>query len=130
MKSFIAMIGVFVFVGTLNAAELSKPTHSLNHTNITYRYTNDLSFNVKFADEGASYRFLTGPDPEKWWGPFPYQAFEVEKNLYFTSWLEKKTGDYVTLLINFNNNLLYGSAIISGKKVLFKGAKMVSVSRQ
>lgn len=130
MKSFIAIIGVFIFVSTLNAAELAKPTRSLNHTNITYHYTNKLSFNVKFAEAGVSYRFLTGPQPEKWWGPFPYKAFEVENNIYFTSWLEKETGDYVTLLINFNNKLVYGSAIISGKKVHFKGAKMVSINRQ
>lgn len=72
--------------------------------------------------------YLTGSKPGKWWGSFPYQAFEVDNNVFLTSWFEEGYGDYVTLLINFNNNLLYGSAILSGKTVHFHGAKIVKVN--
>jgi len=112
------------------AAELSLPTRELNGTNISYNYTSGRSYNVKFEENGVSYRYLTGSKPEKWWGPFPYQAFEVEKDVYFASWFEEGYGDYVTLLINFNNKLLYGSAILSGKTVHFHGAKIVKIKRQ
>jgi len=111
------------------AAELSLPTRDLNGTDITYDYTSGKSYNVKFEEAGVSYRYLTGSKPEKWWGPFPYQAFQIEKNEYLASWFEEGYGDYVTLLINFNNNLLYGSAILSGKQVHFHGAKLVKVKR-
>jgi len=130
MKTLITMLVIFVFTTAIEASEISLPTRKLNGTNITYNYTSGRSYNVKFEEEGVSYRYLTGSQPVKWWGPFPYKAFEVENNVYLASWFEKEDGDYVTLLINFNNNILYGSAIIAGKTVHFYGARIVKVSRK
>lgn len=133
-KSLLTILIVITFtlmhITSLSAAELSPPTSALNNTDITYNYTSGRSYNVKFEKAGVSYRYLTGSKPEKWWGPFPYQAFEVESNVYYASWFEEDYGDYVTLLINFNNNLLYGSAILSGKTVHFHGANIVKVNRK
>ena len=130
MKILISIFLSILFTTALHASDLSLPTRNLNGTDITYNYTSGRSYNVKFEEEGISYRYLTGSKPEKWWGPFPYQAFQVENNVYFASWFEKGYGDYVTLLINFNNSLLYGSAILSGKEVHFHGAKIVNVNRK
>lgn len=130
MKPLIILWVIFLFTATLEASELSWPTRDLNSTNITYNYTSGRSYNVKFEEKGVSYRYLTGSKPEKWWGPFPYQAFKVEDEVYLASWFEEGYGDYVTLLINFNNNLLYGSAILSGKTVHFHGAEIVKTDRK
>lgn len=130
MKIIISILTYILFTTALHASELSLPTRNLNGTHITYNYTSGRSYNVKFEEEGVSYRYLTGSKPENWWGPFPYQAFKVEKDVYLASWFEKGYGDYVTLLINFNNRLLYGSAILSGKTVHFHGAKIVKVNRK
>jgi phenolic acid decarboxylase len=130
MKPLIVSLVIFLLTATLEASELSLPTRDLDSTNITYNYTSGRSYNVKFEEKGVSYRYLTGSKPDKWWGPFPYQAFKVEDEVYLTSWFEEGYGDYVTLLINFNNNLLYGSAILSGKTVHFHGAKIVTAARK
>ncbi len=130
MKIFIFTLSIIIFATALQASELATSTEVLNGTNITYNYTSGRSYNVKFEQAGISYRYLTGSKPEKWWGPFPYKAFEVEKNIYLAAWFERGYGDYVTLLINFNNNLLYGSAILSGENVHFHGAKIVNVKRK
>ncbi len=129
MKKLITVFIIVLYSTYLSAAELSKATRVLNGTNITYNYTSGRSYNVKFEEQGVSYRYLTGSKPNKWWGPFPYEAFEVESNTFFASWFEPDYGDYVTLLINFNNKLLYGSAILSGKTVHFHGAKISKVKR-
>ena len=129
MKLFFTIFIVF-FTTALEASELSLTSRELNSTNITYNYTSGRSYKVKFEGQGVSYRYLTGSKPEKWWGPFPYQAFKVEDDVFLASWFEDGYGDYVTLLINFNNNLLYGSAILSGKTVHFHGAKIVKVNRK
>ena len=84
---------------------------------------------MKFEPDGVSYQYLTGSKPDKWWGPFPYTAFEVADNTYLAAWFEEGYGDYVTLHINFNNNLLYGSAILQGETVHFHGAKIVKVEK-
>jgi len=129
MKLFIAACFGLLFVSAAPAAELSEPTRALNGTNITYAYTSGRSYHVKFEEAGVSYRYLTGSRPDAWWGPFPYQAFEVEKNVFFASWFEPGYGDYVTLLVNFNNRLLYGSAILRGETVHFHGARLLKVER-
>jgi len=129
MKTVISLFVLFTLMATSTAAELQPPTRKLNGTNITYNYTSGRSYNVKFEQAGISYRYLSGSKPEKWWGPFSYKAFEVENNVYYAAWFEEGYGDYVTLLINFNNNLLYGSAILSGKTVHFHGAKIINMSR-
>ncbi|HEY3487228.1 MAG TPA: MoaF N-terminal domain-containing protein [Gammaproteobacteria bacterium] len=102
-------------------AEPAASTRKLDGTEITYTYTGGRSYNVRYAREGVSYRYLSGSKPEKWWGPFPYQAFEVRADVFFLSWFEPGWGDYVTLLLDFNKTL-YGSAILEGKEVHFQGA--------
>lgn len=126
MKILISILFIFFFTTLVHASELASPTRKLDGTDITYDYISGRSYNVKFQEAGISYRFLTGSKPEKWWGPFPYKAFEVESNIYLASWFEEGYGDYVTLLINFNTSLLYGSAILSGETVHFHGAKIVN----
>lgn len=128
MKKIIFIL-LFFHINTLFADELVEPTLKMNGLNITYNYTSGRSYNVKFEKSGISYRYLSGSKPDKWWGPFPYKAFEVEENIFYASWFEKGYGDYVTLLINLNNKLLYGSAILSGETVHFHGAKIIKNSK-
>lgn len=129
MKTVIAILSGLFLAAAAQAAELAARTRALDGTDITYAYTSGRSYNVRFEPAGVSYRYLTGSRPDKWWGPFPYQAFEVEKNVYFASWFEQGYGDYVTLLINFNNRLLYGSAILGGEQVHFHGARLLEIRR-
>ncbi|GAA0782998.1 MULTISPECIES: phenolic acid decarboxylase [Pseudomonadati] len=110
------------------ANELVKPTESLEGTQITYEYTSGRKYNVKFEKEGISYQYLTGSKPDTWWGPFNYQAFEVSNNQYFVSWYEDGYGDHVTLLINFKDKILYGSALIilpDDHEIHFHGAEII-----
>jgi len=67
---------------------------------------------------------LTGPKPNRWWGPFPYNHTTTDNNEKLVSWFEKGYGDYVTLLINFDKKTLYGSAIIKGEIVHFEKTKI------
>lgn len=125
------VVSVVLFLGSFSvvAEELKEPTRVLDGTQIIYDYTSGRSYNVKFEKIGVSYRYLTGSKPNTWWGPFPYTAFEVEKNTFLAAWFEEGYGDYVTLHINFNTNLLYGSAILQGETVHFHGAKIMKITR-
>ena len=109
------------------ADTLVDPTHNLNGTDITYTYTSGRSYQVQFSSSGVQYRYLTGSKPDKWWGPYPYKAFEIEKNVFMASWFEEKLVDHVTLYINLERSTLYGSALLSGKHTHFYGANILKI---
>lgn len=101
-----------------------ETTDALNGARMTYEYSSGRAYDVKLEEAGASYRYLTGSKPDKWWGPFPYQAMQVEGKRYFLSWFEKEYGDFVTLLVDFEKKLIHGSALIQGKNVHFHRARI------
>lgn len=104
-------------------------TGDLDGLSLTYDYTSGRSYNVKIEPTGVSYRYLTGADPSRWWGPFPYQAMKVKDNVYFFAWFEKEHDDFVTLLINLDERILHGSALLGGNEVHFHSAKIVDIQR-
>jgi phenolic acid decarboxylase len=89
-----------------------------------YTYSEGNEYAVKFEEDGLSYQYRSGRLPERWWGTFEYNHMITENKEHLVSWHEPIKGDYVTLLINFENNLLYGSAIIGLKKVHFQTAEI------
>lgn len=97
--------------------------------NITYRYSNGHSYNLKFEEVGLSYRDLSGSAPEIWLGPFKYESTQVEDAVYFLAWHEQDRGDYVTLLVNFNNGIIHGSAIVNRSETYFTQASIVNVGQ-
>jgi phenolic acid decarboxylase len=94
-----------------------------------YTYSGGNAYAVKFEEDGLSYQFRSGAAPEKWWGKFDYNHMLTAKNEHFVSWFEPSYGDYVTLLINFETNTIYGSAIIKGKTVHFQQGKIEQTTR-
>lgn len=103
----------------------------LNGVEITYTYSNGMSFNLKYTPQGVKYRYLSGESPNEWWGPFPYKAVQTPNGEYFLGWYEKGFGDSITQLVNFQTKTLYGSGIIvkDGKaNEHFQTAKIEKVS--
>ena len=96
---------------------------------IRYTYSGGNEYAVKFEDDGLRYQYRSGRTPEVWFGPFEYNYMTTESNEHLVSWHEPKKGDYVTLLINFEKNLLYGSAIIGKKKVHFQTGEIHEVKK-
>lgn len=110
--------------------DAQAPTRALDGAQISYEYSSGRSYHVRFSAQGVSYRYLTGSKPEKWWGPFPYTAFEVGPDQFMAAWFEEAYGDYVTLLINFDQRVIHGSAILRGEEVRFHPAKLLTVERK
>ena len=100
---------------------------NLNGTSIKYRYSKGNGYHVKFEDGTISYQYKTGSKPDKWWGKFKYNHLITEKNEHLVSWHEPEYGDYITLLIDFENKSLYGSGIIASKTVHFQKAEISEI---
>lgn len=113
---------------TESSENLSYPDKLIG-VEIRYTYTGGNEYAVKFEEEGVSYQFRSGSKPDKWWGKYPHNHMITTSNEHLVSWHEPKKGDYVTLLINFEKNLLYGSAILGGKKVHFQEATIHEIKK-
>ena len=125
MSKFTPLLTLLLFMGCQeNASTNTAYPEKLIGVDLEYEYSGGNAYHVKIDEEGLSYRFLTGPKPNRWWGPFPYNHTTTDKNEELVSWFEKGYGDYVTLLINFDKKTLYGSAIIKGEIVHFEKARI------
>lgn len=96
---------------------------------IRYTYAKGNEYAVKFEEDGLSYQYRSGKSPDVWWGQFTYIHMMTENNEHLVSLHEPKKGDYVTLLINFETDLLYGSAIIGLKKTHFQRAEFHEIKK-
>ena len=130
MKNLLTL-SIILFIAQIGIAQ-NNFTDDLDGTEITYKYDGGNAYNVKMEDGNLNYRFLSGSKPEKWWGPFLYNAFKTENGEYLIGWYEDGFGDYVTLLIDFERKYLFGSGIIvkkSGTKVHFDKAIISNIQR-
>ena len=94
-------------------SELNIPDPLVNVT-ILYAYSGGNSYRVSMQEDGLRYQYRSGRTPEKWWGPFEYNSMHTPKGDIVVAWYEKGYGDYVTLVIDFDEMELIGSAIIPG----------------
>lgn len=93
-----------------------------------YVYQNEkkLEFALKFTTEGVMYQYKNGSKPDKWWGPYMHNYVETESGEHLVSWFEAHRGDYITLLINFEKKMLYGSGILyPAQRVHFHKADII-----
>jgi phenolic acid decarboxylase len=121
---------IFITAFTLILISCNPTNENLNlpdqllGVEMSYQYSGGNEYTLKFEEAGLSYQYRTGSSPDRYWGPFEYNHMMTENDEHFVSWFEPGYGDYVTLLINFDTSVLYGSAIIAGKTIHFQKAKI------
>ena len=121
---FIPIALVLFACGQEEQKEATTYPDKLIGMELNYTYSGGNEYVNKYTEEGILYQFRTGSAPDKWFGPYPYNYLETTKHEYMISWHEPTRGDYVTLLINFEEKIVYGSAIVGAKKVHFQEAEL------
>ncbi len=102
-----------------------KAPDRLEGIEMQYKYENGVEFAIRYSAEGVYYQYKNGKSPDKWWGPFKYDYLLTDQGEHFLSWFEPGYGDHVTQLINLDDKVLYGSAIIGAKhNTLFHKAEI------
>ncbi len=120
MKSSFFAVLVLLLSFNLWAKIETKLSDDLARTSITYEFSNGQVYNVKFLnDEELSYRFVSGSNPDRWWGRYQYQVQKVSEHEYFFAWYEE--GYYATVLLNRNTKEVFGSSIAGENTYFLKG---------
>lgn len=127
MKILYSIVFIILVLISISCSQSEAIPEKLIGIQMAYTYENDVSFGIKYTEEGVYYQYKNGGAPDKWWGPFAYDYLKTDSGEHFLSWYEPGYGDHVTQLINFDTKTLYGSALLGkNQKTLFEKAKIKS----
>ena len=111
-----------------NAAE-----HLLDGTSFEYFYQTGGGLKLSFNDGKLQYVWIKGSRKGNSAKDIPYQSRKIGNDMFIVNWQEPDKPDFVTLVINFEQNVMYSSAILRyGTKeemIHFNGAIMERVQR-
>ncbi|MFT5823052.1 MAG: hypothetical protein ACI8ZM_004311 [Crocinitomix sp.] len=114
---------------TIETNENLEMPERLLGVEMNFQYEEGNQYSAKFEPEGMSYKFhKNGKNPKNWNGPFEYNHLITDMNQHLVSWHEADKGDYVTLVINFESMILYGSALLKGTHVHFQQGEIYKLT--
>ena len=128
---FSRLLSSAIIVGLLASAPINVSAQAietppiLDGTTVTYIYQNGMGAHIEFYDGMLKYEWVSGPRKGKGNKDLKYRSRKIAENVYVINWLEESHPDFMTLIFNFENNVMYSSGILRfGKdqqKVVFDG---------
>jgi len=112
-KNLIILMALFLLVGTpySNAKDV-KPEHLLDGTTLEYYYQNGSGISIDFYDGKLRYEWIAGPPKGNMGKDIPYRSRKIGDEMYIVNFHEKHKPDFVTLIFNLKQNVMYSSAIL------------------
>ena len=86
--------------------------HLLDGVNFEYFYQTGGGLKIDFADGLLGYEWIKGSRKGNKASGIPYQSRKIGDSLYLVNWQEKEKPDFVTLVIDLEQNVMYSSAIL------------------
>ncbi|MBW1915110.1 MAG: MoaF N-terminal domain-containing protein [Deltaproteobacteria bacterium] len=112
-KNLIILMALFLLVGTpYSNAKDGKPEHLLDGTTLEYYYQNGSGISIDFYDGKLRYEWIAGPPKGNMGKDIPYRSRKIGDEMYIVNFHEKHKPDFVTLIFNLKQNVMYSSAIL------------------
>lgn len=129
MKTFIALLILIpcLFSGAVSASEnefggavpfknasakAEKVQHLLDGSSIEYQYQNGWAIHMELYNGLLKYEWIAGPFKGHKNQDLPYRSRKIGSKLYIINWYEQSKPDYVTLVFNFDTNVMYSSGLL------------------
>ena len=109
---FILLSIVFSIVSLPSLAQ-NNEFQLLDGTEIEYTYTDGGAVIVTFYDGLVKFRWIAGPNEGATGEDFDYRTHKISDDVYLVNWQMLDAQNFVNLLINFETNMLYGSALMA-----------------
>ncbi len=104
---------IFALLLSLNVqAETITEPPLLDGTKVTYYYQNGWGAHVEFYDGMLKYEWVAGPHKGNSNKDLKYRSRKIDDSIYVINWLEDSHPDFMTLIFNFSNNVMYSSGIL------------------
>ena len=103
---------VFLIVSLPSLAQNNEP-QLLDGMEIEYTYTDGGAVIVTFYDGLVKFRWVAGHNQGATGEDFNYRTHKISDDIYLVNWQMPDEQNFVNLLINFETNSLYGSALMA-----------------
>ena len=105
-------------------AQENKDEHLLYGTSMNYYYQNGTAVHVEFLSGQFKYKWIAGPNAGSE-GQNNYRSRKIGNKMYLVNFHEESNSTFVTIVFNFNQNVISTSAIIAPnseqENIIFEG---------
>ena len=99
-------------MGGKTYAEDKKGEQLLDGSSMNYFYQTGAGIHLELQDGMLSYEWISGPRKGHGNKGLPYNSRKIGHKMYVINWLEESHPDFMTLIFNFDNNVMYSSGIL------------------
>ncbi len=112
-RNFIIQIAIVMIAGAAcSYATDEKPEHLLDGISLEYFYQNGSGLSIEFEDGKLDYEWIVGPRKGNKGIDVAYKSRKIGDEMYLVNFHEKHKPDFVTLIFNLQQNVMYSSAIL------------------
>ena len=124
MKHTLLFIYASFLLSLSSVAQEKSNEHLLDGTSMDYYYQNGTGVHVEFANGQFNWKWIAGPDKDST-GNEKYLSRKIGDKTYMINFKNSVNSDFVTIVFNFSQNVMYTSALLDPKttqeQVLFEG---------
>ena len=124
MKTLALFLFAFLAISFQSFTPENQDEHLLDGTSMDYYYQNGTAVHVEFIDGQFNYKWIAGPNKDAE-GQEKYRSRKIGEKMYLINFMNDPSSTFVTLVFNFNQNVMYSSALIAPgtdqQQVLFDG---------
>ncbi len=124
MKKTLVIVILFLSIAIHSNAQENKDQHLLDGTTMNYYYQNGSAVHVEFIDGQFNYKWIDGPNKDAT-GKEKYRSRKIGNKMYLVNFHEETNSTFVTIVFNFNENVISTSAIIAPnsdrENIIFEG---------
>jgi hypothetical protein len=116
-----------------HSEQYATAAHLLDETSFKYFYEDGSGLEIAFYGGMVRYEWIVGPRKGNSAMDILYQSRQIGDDLYLVNFQEQGKGDFVSLVINLEDEVIYSSAILryrtEQEMVHFKEAIIKDISR-
>lgn len=124
MKQLVICLLAIVAITCQAVAQETQDEHLLDGTSMDYYYQNGTAVHAEFLNGKFKYKWIAGPNKGAE-GSEVYRSRKISNKMYMVNFKEADNSTFVTIVFNFNQNVISTSALIAPRTdhelVIFDG---------
>ena len=116
MRQAILFICTTFLVSLSSAAQDKIDEHLLDGTSMDYYYQDGSGVHVEFANGQISWKWIAGPYKGST-GNEKYLSRKIGNKTYMINFKVTANSNFVTIVFNFNQNIMFTSALLNPKRL-------------